>query len=66
MNGTCFSGATSFQHGPGPLAASGYHSQWVSLQIRLRTFRPRTELSACPVVVVLKKSSVNGEVVELS
>ena len=44
--------------------ASG--SQWVSLQIRLRTFRPRTELSACPVLVVLKKSSVNGEVVELS
>ena len=43
-----------------------YGSQWVSLQIRLRTFRPRTELSACPVLVVLKKSSVNGEVVELS
>ena len=33
---------------------------------KLRTFRPRTELSACPVLVVLKKSSVNGEVVELS
>ena len=43
-----------------------YGGQWVSLQIRLRTLRPRTELSACPVLVVLKKSSVNGDVVELS
>ena len=43
-----------------------YGSQWESLQIRLRTFRPRTELSECPVLPVLKKSSMNREVVELS